>query len=48
LNQQPESAWTSEITGKSYRMLLHGKREDPFYRRQGGSEAEKIRFELRV
>jgi hypothetical protein len=29
LNQKPESVATSAITGKSYRMLLHGKRKDP-------------------
>jgi hypothetical protein len=30
LNLMPESASTSEITSSCYRMLLHGKREDPF------------------
>lgn len=32
LNRNRESASTCEITGKSYRMFLHGKREDPGYR----------------
>jgi hypothetical protein len=29
LNKKPESASTSAINGKSYRMLLHRKRDDP-------------------
>jgi hypothetical protein len=29
LNRKPESAPTSEITASCYRMLLHGKRDDP-------------------
>jgi hypothetical protein len=29
LNRKREPAAVPAITGKSYRMLLHGKREDP-------------------